>query len=160
MRKLNAEGDLTREEFEALCEKHGNVCFRCGDGDVLLTPDHVIPLSVEGSNRVTNIQPLCGSCSLWKNIKAVDYRTKRLTRARSVPTRASETPQKKQKEDLLRKYPESQHLPFAELTYAQYCAIFAAGSRKKPIFCSNTFTKCDERGIVSASVGAIPNRHN
>ena len=43
VRKLNAEGDFTSEEFEALCEKHGNVCFRCGDGDVLLTPDHVIP---------------------------------------------------------------------------------------------------------------------
>jgi 5-methylcytosine-specific restriction endonuclease McrA len=48
VRKLNAEGDFTREEFQALCEKHGNVCFRCGDGDVLLTPDHVIPLSVDG----------------------------------------------------------------------------------------------------------------
>jgi hypothetical protein len=48
VRKLNAEGDFTREEFRALCEKHGNVGFRCGDGDVLLTPDHVIPLSVDG----------------------------------------------------------------------------------------------------------------
>jgi hypothetical protein len=158
VRKLDAEGDFTREEFQALCEKHGNACFRCGDGDVLLTPDHVIPLSVEGSNRITNIQPLCGSCSSWKNIK--QYRPKRLTRARSLPTRASETPQKKQKEDLLRNYLESQHLPFAELAYAEYCAIFATGSRKIPIFCSNTFTKCDERGIVSVSVGAIPNRHN
>ena len=65
VRKLNAEGDFTSEEFEALCEKHGNVCFRCGDGDVLLTPDHVIPLSVGGS------------CNSWKNIKAVDYRPKK-----------------------------------------------------------------------------------
>ena len=76
-RKLNAEGDFTSEEFEALCEQHGNVCFRCGDGDVLLTPDHVIPLSVGGSNRITNIQPLCGSCNSWKNIKVVDYRPKK-----------------------------------------------------------------------------------
>ena len=68
--------------------------------------------------------------------------------------------QRKPREDLLRKYLESQHLPFAELAYAEYCAIFAGGSRKIPIFCSNTFTKCDERGIVSVSVGAIPNRHN
>jgi hypothetical protein len=44
VQKLNAEGNLTREELEALCEKHSDVCFRCGDGDVLLTPDHVIPL--------------------------------------------------------------------------------------------------------------------
>ena len=116
--------------------------------------------AVEGSNRITNLQPLCGSCSSWKNIKAVDYRPKRLTRARSASTRALETPQKKQKEDLLRKYLESQHLPFVELAYAEYCAIFAADSRKIPMFCSNTFTKCDERGIVLVSVGAIPNRHN
>src|SRR5215213_7334982 len=136
------------------------MCFRCGDGDILLTSDHVNPLSVGGSNRITNLQPLCGSCSSWKNIKAVDYRPKRLTRARSVSTRASEAPQRKPREDLLRKYLESQHLPFAELAYAEYCVIFAAGSRKIPIFCSNTFTKCDERGIVSVSVGAIPNRHN
>jgi hypothetical protein len=148
VRKLNAEGDFTSEEFEALCEKHGNVCFRCGDGDVLLTPDHVIPCLWEvAATRGRTLKQ-------WTTV------LKRLARARSVPTRASETPQKKQKEDLLRKYLESQHLPFAELAYAEYCAIFAAGSRKKPIFCSNTFTKCDERGIVSVSVGAIPNRHN
>jgi len=74
VRKLNAEGDFTGEEFEALCEKHDDVCLRCGEGDVLLMPDHVVPLSVGGSNRITNIQPLCGSCNSWKNIKAVDYR--------------------------------------------------------------------------------------
>ena len=91
VRKLNAEGDFTSEEFEALCEKHGNVCFRCGDGDVLLTPDHVIPLSVGGS------------CNSWKNIKAVDYRPKRLSRTRSLLTRAAETPQKKQKRRFVKK---------------------------------------------------------
>ena len=58
VRKLNAEGDFASEEFEALCEKHGNVSFRCGDGDVLLTPDHVVLLSVGGSNRITNIRSL------------------------------------------------------------------------------------------------------
>jgi hypothetical protein len=41
VRKLNAEGDLTVEEFEALFEKYGNACLRCGDRDALLAPDHV-----------------------------------------------------------------------------------------------------------------------
>ncbi len=73
-RKLNAEGDLTVEEFEALCEKYDNACLRCGDRDALLTPDHVIPLSLEGSNLAENIQPLCVNCNSWKNVKVIDYR--------------------------------------------------------------------------------------
>lgn len=73
-RKLEAEGDFTVEEFEALCEKYGNMCLRCGDRDVLLTPDHVVPLSLGGSNLLENIQPLCGNCNSWNNIKVIDYR--------------------------------------------------------------------------------------
>ena len=72
--KLKAEGDFTVGEFEALCEKYNNVCLRCGAKDVLLTPDHVVPLSLGGSNLISNIQPLCGRCNSWKNIKVVDYR--------------------------------------------------------------------------------------
>ena len=73
-RKLNAEGDFTVEEFEALCERYENLCLRCGRRDVLLTPDHVVPLALEGSNLISNIQPLCGACNSWKNVKVVDYR--------------------------------------------------------------------------------------
>ncbi|CAN5210644.1 hypothetical protein BH24ACT19_BH24ACT19_01930 [soil metagenome] len=73
-RKLNAKGDFTAEEFEDLCEEYGNVCLRRGDEDVLLTPDHVVPLSLGGSNLIVNIQPLRGKCNSWKNIKVVDYR--------------------------------------------------------------------------------------
>ncbi len=73
-RKLNAEGDFTVEEFEALCEKYGNVCLRCGDGEALLMPDHVVPLSLGGSDLTENIQPLCGNCNSWKNVKVIDYR--------------------------------------------------------------------------------------
>jgi len=71
---INAEGDLTVEEFEGLCEKYSNVCLRCGDKEALLIPDHVVPLSLGGSNMLENIQPLCGSCNYWKNIKLIDYR--------------------------------------------------------------------------------------
>jgi hypothetical protein len=42
-RELNAKGDLTVEAFEALYEKYGNVCLRCGNENALLTPDHVFP---------------------------------------------------------------------------------------------------------------------
>ena len=74
MRKLEAEGDFTVEEFEALCESYGNVCLRCATGDALLTPDHVVPLYSGGSNQIANIQPLCLSCNSWKNVKVIDYR--------------------------------------------------------------------------------------
>jgi 5-methylcytosine-specific restriction endonuclease McrA len=74
-RKLNAEDDFTVEDFEALCKKYGNACLRCGGRDALLTPDHIVPLSLGGSNRIENIQPLCLSCNSWKNVKVIDYRT-------------------------------------------------------------------------------------
>jgi 5-methylcytosine-specific restriction endonuclease McrA len=51
------------------------MCSRCGDRDALLTPDHVVPLSLGDSNLITNLQPLCGSCKSWKNIKVMAYRT-------------------------------------------------------------------------------------
>ena len=77
-RKLNAEGDFTIEEFEALCERNGNRCLRCGKGDTLLTPDHVVPLSLGGGNLMGNIlQPLCGSCNWRKSTRVVDYRPRR-----------------------------------------------------------------------------------
>ena len=50
------------------------MCLRCGAKDVLLTPDHVVPLSLGGSNLISNMQPLCGRCNSWKNVKVVDYR--------------------------------------------------------------------------------------
>ena len=75
--KLEAEGDFTVEEFEALCEKYGNACLRCGKEDVLLTPDHIVPLALGGSNMISNVQPLCGGCNSWKNVKVVDYRPSR-----------------------------------------------------------------------------------
>lgn len=82
-RKLDTDGDFTVEEFEALCEKYGNACLCCGDRDSLLTPDHVVPLSLGGSNRIANVQPLCGSCNSWKNTKTLDYRPDGIPSGRS-----------------------------------------------------------------------------
>lgn len=73
-REHGAEGSYTAAEFEALCEVYGNLCLRCGDKDAPLTPDHVVPLSLGGSNWISNIQPLCRSCNSRKNVKVIDYR--------------------------------------------------------------------------------------
>jgi 5-methylcytosine-specific restriction endonuclease McrA len=72
--RLECEGHYTAAEFKALCEEYGNACLRCGDKDAPLTPDHVIPLTLGGSNWISNIQPLCRRCNSRKNIKIIDYR--------------------------------------------------------------------------------------
>ena len=77
--RLGCEVHYTAAEFKALCEEYGNVCLRCGNKEALLTPDHVIPLSLGGSNWITNIQPLCRSCNSRKNVKIIDYRPDRIS---------------------------------------------------------------------------------
>jgi hypothetical protein len=59
-RKLDADEDFTVEEFEALCEKYGNMCLRCSDRDSLLTPDHAVPLSL-GAATWQKILSLCAA---------------------------------------------------------------------------------------------------
>jgi 5-methylcytosine-specific restriction endonuclease McrA len=77
--RLRCDGNYTAAEFRAHCEKYGNVCLRCGRGEVPLTPDHVVPLSLGGSNWISNIQPLCRRCNSWKNARVMDYRPEVVT---------------------------------------------------------------------------------
>lgn len=72
-RKLNSEGSYTAEEWLTLCDYYGNKCLACGEYKKL-TADHVIPLTKGGSNDISNIQPLCGSCNSSKGQKTIDYR--------------------------------------------------------------------------------------
>ena len=72
-RRVDAEGSFTKKEWIDLCNKYGNKCLCCGEKKKL-TADHVIPLEKGGTNYITNIQPLCGSCNSRKHTKAIDYR--------------------------------------------------------------------------------------
>lgn len=72
--KLENGGEFTKEEWENLCEKHGNRCLRCGKKRKL-TVDHVLPISLGGSNDISNLQPLCKDCNCCKGNKHIDYRT-------------------------------------------------------------------------------------
>jgi 5-methylcytosine-specific restriction endonuclease McrA len=78
-RKRGAKGSYTFDEWIALCEWFGNVCLACGQ-EKPLTVDHVIPLSVGGSNNISNLQPLCFSCNSRKKDKTIDYRDLTLLR--------------------------------------------------------------------------------
>ncbi len=67
-------GNFTVEEFKELCESYGNRCLACGDSKATLEADHVVPLTRGGSDNISNIQPLCGSCNRKKFVNIVDYR--------------------------------------------------------------------------------------
>jgi 5-methylcytosine-specific restriction endonuclease McrA len=64
----------SKEEIRnAVFEKYGKKCLCCGSTENL-TIDHVIPVSKEGINDISNYQPLCKSCNSKKHDKIIDYR--------------------------------------------------------------------------------------
>lgn len=69
----SAEGSFTAAEWLALCEAAFGKCLRCGLEEDL-TIDHVIPLSMGGTNHISNIQPLCKFCNCMKGARHIDYR--------------------------------------------------------------------------------------
>lgn len=73
-REWGAEGEFTEIQFSMLCKFVDYTCLSCGDADSKMTVDHVVPISLEGSNYISNIQPLCRSCNSSKQDKIIDYR--------------------------------------------------------------------------------------
>lgn len=72
-REKNANGSYTAEEFRELCAKYDYRCLCCREKKKL-TADHVVSLDEGGTNYISNIQPLCGSCNSRKKNKTIDYR--------------------------------------------------------------------------------------
>jgi len=70
-------GAHTLAEWQALKAHYQYRCLRCGkyEPDIVLTEDHVIPVSKGGTNNIDNIQPLCLACNASKgNRHTTDYR--------------------------------------------------------------------------------------
>jgi 5-methylcytosine-specific restriction endonuclease McrA len=75
-RKKSAGGSITLEQWEELKRYYNYTCLRCGrqEPEIVLTMDHVIPITRGGINAIENIQPLCGSCNSSKGTQIIDYR--------------------------------------------------------------------------------------
>jgi len=68
-REKGAKGSHTLQEWQDLKKKFNYRCEICGKKKKL-TKDHIKPLSMNGTDYIANIQPLCRSCNSrkWKKL--------------------------------------------------------------------------------------------
>lgn len=74
-RERNAEGSFSVKEWLRLVSLCQNKCCSCGADGMKLTVDHITPLTLGGTNYITNIQPLCSRCNSSKGATEKDYIT-------------------------------------------------------------------------------------
>ena len=64
----------TAGQWLALVEACGGICLNCGLPPVLeqsdLTRDHILPISLGGTDAIENIQPLCHQCNSVKGTRS------------------------------------------------------------------------------------------
>lgn len=74
--RLGSGGSHTEDEWENLKEEYGYACLRCGkaEPEIMLTRDHIVPISRGGRDDIQNIQPLCRSCNGSKFTRDTNYK--------------------------------------------------------------------------------------
>lgn len=73
--KKGASGNHTLEQWQELKKRFNYMCLCCKKQEPLvkLSEDHILPLSLGGSNDISNIQPLCKSCNSQKKINIINF---------------------------------------------------------------------------------------
>ncbi len=71
-RLAGAKGSHTKQDWFLLCKTFNGMCVRCYEVKTL-TKDHIVPLSMGGSDFLSNIQPLCKRCNSIKRDKTEYY---------------------------------------------------------------------------------------
>lgn len=83
-REVGAAGVLTLEDIDALKAFYDFTCLKCGNRPAI-SPDHVKPLALGGSNTVDNLQLLCENCNKGKGDEEIDYRSGKVLTPDLVP---------------------------------------------------------------------------
>lgn len=74
MLKKNVVGTHSLEDWNNLKRTYNFTCPACDrkEPDIILTEDHIMPISKGGTNYIENIQPLCKSCNTKKLDKIIN----------------------------------------------------------------------------------------
>lgn len=75
MMKLGNGGSHTLGDWENIKAQYNWTCPRCKikEPEIVLSRDHIVPVSRGGSDNIENIQPLCRGCNSTKRTKTIFY---------------------------------------------------------------------------------------
>lgn len=74
-RIAGATGECTIAQWRKLKDAYHHTCPSClrSEPRIILTVDHIIPITRKGNNDIDNIQPLCKGCNSSKGAKIIKY---------------------------------------------------------------------------------------